>query len=130
MELFERIKCLRNELELKQDDFGKKLNLTKFAISNYENGRTGVPDRVISDICREFDVNETWLRTGEGEMFERLTDQQKVMKYTAMLLKDKESLIANAIKNFIITYEQLDDTSKRVLEDVALKCLENIKKGQ
>lgn len=130
MELFERIKCLRNELELKQDDFGKKLNLTKFAISNYENGRTGVPDRVISDICREFDVNETWLRTGDGEMFERLTDQQKVMKYTAMLLKDKESLVANAIKNFIITYEQLDDTSKRVLEDVALKCLENIKKGQ
>lgn len=130
MELFNRIKCLRNELDLKQDEFGKKLNLTKFAISNYENGRTGVPDRVISDICREFDINETWLRTGEGEMFEQLTDQQKVMKYTAMLLKDKDSVMATAIKNFIITYEQLDDTSKKVLEDVAIKYLENMKKGQ
>ncbi|CAK7082473.1 MAG: hypothetical protein ENTB_03828 [Enterocloster aldenensis] len=130
MELFDRIKCLRNELNLKQDDFGKKLSLTKFAISNYENGRTGIPDRVINDICREFDVNEAWLRTGEGEMFEQLTEQQKVMKYTAMLLKDKDSLIAAAIKNFIVTYEQLDDTSKKVLEDVALKYLENIKKGQ
>ena len=63
-------------------------------------------------------------------MFEQLTEQQKVMKYTAMLLKDKDSLIAAAIKNFIVTYEQLDDTSKKVLEDVALKYLENIKKGQ
>lgn len=130
MELFERIKCLRNELGLKQDDFGKKLSLTKFAISNYENGRTGVPDRVINDICREFDVNESWLRIGEGEMFEQLTDQQKVMKHTAQLLKDTDSVVANAIKAFIVTYEQLDGTSKKVLEDVALKYLENVKKGQ
>ena len=75
-------------------------------------------------------MNEDWIRTGEGEIFEQLTEQQKVMKYTAMLLKDKDSLMAAAIKNFIVTYEQLDDTSKKVLEDVALKYLENIKKGQ
>ena len=66
MELNERIKYLRNKLDLKQVDFGKKINLTKFAISNYENGRTGIPDRVINDICREFNVNEDWLRTGVG----------------------------------------------------------------
>lgn len=130
MELFDRIKCLRNELNLKQDEFGKKLSLTKFAISNYENGRTGIPDRVINDMCREFNVNETWLRTGEGEMFEQLTDQQKIMKHTAQLLKDTDSVVANAIKTFIITYEQLDETSKRVLEDVALKYLDNMKKGR
>ena len=52
------------------------------------------------------------------------------MKYTALLLKDTDSVVATAIKNFIITYEQLDDTSKKVLEDVALKYLENMKRGQ
>ncbi|MFQ9354927.1 MAG: helix-turn-helix domain-containing protein [Hungatella sp.] len=62
----DRIKLLRQNLDMKQEDFGKKINLTKFAISNYENGRTGIPERVINDICREFSVNENWLRTGTG----------------------------------------------------------------
>ena len=66
MEMNERIKLLRQNLDMKQEDFGKKINLTKFAISNYENGRTGIPERVINDICREFSVNENWLRTGAG----------------------------------------------------------------
>lgn len=126
----ERLKAIRSQIKLNQEEFGKKLSLTKFAISNYENGKTNIPDRVVNDICREFDVNERWLRTGEGEMFEQLTDQQKIMKHTAMLLKDTDSIVAGAIKNFIITYEQLDDTSKKVLEDVALRYLENMKKGQ
>ena len=66
LEMNDRIKLLRQNLDLKQEDFGKKINLTKFAISNYENGRTGIPERVINDICREFSVNENWLRTGAG----------------------------------------------------------------
>lgn len=130
MELNERIKCLRNKLNLKQEDFGNKINLTKFAISNYENGRTGIPDRVISDICREFEVNEDWLRDGDGEMFEQLTDQEKLMKYTALLLKGKDSAIVAAIQALIITYEQLDDVSKAVLEKIAIQYIENLKKGQ
>jgi len=126
----ERLKAIRLELNMKQEDFGKRLSLTKFAISNYENGKTNIPDRVINDICREFDVSEDWLRTGAGEMFEQLTEQQKAMKYTAKLLKDTDFIVANAIKNFIVTYEQLDDTSKKVLEEVALKYLENAKRGR
>ena len=66
LEMNDRIKLLRQNLDLKQEDFGKKINLTKFAISNYENGRTGIPERVINDICREFSVNENRLRTGAG----------------------------------------------------------------
>lgn len=126
----ERIKKLRKALNLTQQQFADKIKVKRNTVATYEMGRSEPSDSAISLICREFDVNEDWLRTGEGEMFEQLTDQQKVMKYTAMLLKDTDSAIASAIKNFIITYEQLDDTSKRVLEDVALKYLENIKKGQ
>ena len=65
LEMNDRIKLLRQNLDMKQEDFGKKINLTKFAISNYENGRTGIPERVINDICREFSVNENWLRPGK-----------------------------------------------------------------
>lgn len=127
----ERLREIRLTMNMSQEEFGKKIGIESRAhISSLENGNRNITDRIINDICREFDVNESWLRTGEGEMFERLTDQQRVMKYAAMLLKDKDSLIANAITNFIITYEQLDNTSKKVLEDIALKYLENMKKGQ
>ena len=130
MELNERIKYLRNELKLRQDDFGSKINLTKFAISNYENCRTGIPDRVINDICREFGVNEDWLRDGDGEMFEQLTDKEKLMKYTGMLLRGEDSIIVSAIQALIITYEQLDDASKATLEKIATQYIENFKKSQ
>lgn len=126
----ERIKKLRKALDLTQQQFADKIKVKRNTVATYEMGRSEPSDSAISLICREFNVNEDWLRTGEGEMFEQLTDQQKVMKYTAMLLKDKDSVMATAIKNFIITYEQLDDTSKKVLEDVAIKYLENMKKGQ
>lgn len=127
----ERLKEVRLSTNMSQEAFGKKIGIESRAhISSLENGSRNITDRIVNDVCREFDVNEHWLRTGEGEMFERLTDQQRVMKYAAILLKDKDSLIANAITSFIVTYEQLDNTSKKVLEDIALKYLENMKKGQ
>lgn len=126
----ERIKIIRKKLELTQQEFADKLGIARNNIAGYETCKRSPSDAVVSLICAKCNVNENWLRTGEGEMFEQLTDQQKVMKYTAMLLKDKDSVMATAIKNFIITYEQLDDTSKKVLEDVAIKYLENMKKGQ
>lgn len=126
----EQLKDLRATLGITLEEFGKKVGITRSAVGRLEKGERNLTEQMIKSICREFDVNETWLRTGEGEMFELLTDQQKVMKYTAMLLKDADSIVAAAIKNFIVTYEQLDDPSKKVLEDIALKYLENMKKGQ
>lgn len=125
-----RIKELRKKLDLDQTEFGNRIGVKQGSVSAYEKGIRIPLDSVILSICREFNVNEEWLRTGEGEMFEELTEQQKVMKYTAMLLKDTDSVIAEAIKNFIVTYEQLDDSSKKVLEDVAKKYLNNINKNK
>ena len=63
-------------------------------------------------------------------MFEQLTEQEKIMKYTAMLLRDTDSAVASAIQSFIVTYEQLDDTSKATLEKIALQYIDNLKKSQ
>ena len=52
------------------------------------------------------------------------------MKYTAMLLRDTDSAVASAIQSFIVTYEQLDDTSKATLEKIALQYIDNLKKSQ
>lgn len=65
----DRIKNLRKELNLKQSDFANKIGIKQAAISAIEKGIRNVTDRIINDICREFNVNEEWLRNGTGEMF-------------------------------------------------------------
>ena len=126
----ERIRLLRKELGLNQSDFGNKIGVKQGTVAGYESGARTPLDAVVSSICREFDVNEEWLRTGEGEMFEQMTEQQKLLKYTGMLLKDKDSAIVNAIQSFIVTYEQLDDTSKATLEKIAQQFIDNLKQSQ
>lgn len=126
----DRLKKLRKELDLTQQAFADKIGMKQNTIAQYEMGRTTPSDAIIFSICREFGVNEKWLRSGEGEMFEELTDQQKILKYTALLLKDKDSAVADAIQTLIVTYEQLGDTSKAVLEKIAKQYIDNLKKSQ
>ena len=126
----DRLKKLRKELDLTQQAFADKIGMKQNTIAQYEMGRTTPSDAIIFSICREFGVNEKWLRSGEGEMFEELTDQQKILKCTALLLKDKDSAVADAIQTLIVTYEQLDDTSKAVLEKIAKQYIDNLKKSQ
>lgn len=64
-----RIKKIRNELSLTQQAFAEKIGIKRNTIANYETGRNEPVDSVISLICREFNVNESWLRYGDGEMF-------------------------------------------------------------
>lgn len=126
----DRLKKLRKELDLTQQAFANKIGMKQNTIAQYEMGRTTPSDAIVFSICREFNVNENWLRTGEGEMFEQMTEQQKILKYTALLLNDKDSVVANAIQTLIVTYEQLDDTSKATLEKIAMQYIENLKKSQ
>lgn len=126
----DRIRKLRKELDLTQQKFADKLGVKRNTVGQWECGINALTGQVINSICREFDVNEEWLRTGEGEMFEQITEQQKILKYTALLLKDKDSVIVNAIQALIVTYEQLDDASKATLEKIALQYIDNLKKSQ
>lgn len=69
MTINSRIKLLRKSLGLTQAAFAEKIGLKQASIGLYENEQRNVLDRTISDICREFNVNEEWLRNGEGEVF-------------------------------------------------------------
>ena len=64
-----RLKRLRKELDLTQEAFASRIGSVQNTITGYENDRRNPSAPVISLICREFNVNEEWLRTGEGEMF-------------------------------------------------------------
>ena len=64
-----RIRKLRKTLDLTQKEFAERIGIKQNTVATYEIGRSIPIDAVISLICREFNVNETWLRSGEGEMF-------------------------------------------------------------
>lgn len=65
----ERIKKLRRTLDLTQQEFGDRIGIKRNTVANYETGRNEPVDSVVTLICREFNVNEEWLRDGTGEMF-------------------------------------------------------------
>lgn len=69
MSVGSRVRELRKALKLTQPDFAKSLGLTQSAISGYEKELKNVSEPSIIAICREYGVNEKWLRTGEGNMF-------------------------------------------------------------
>ena len=64
-----RIKSIRESLNLSQEEMGKAIGLTRSGISNIESGQRAVSERHVKLLHSAFNVNEHWLRTGEGEMF-------------------------------------------------------------
>ena len=63
-----RIKKIRKEVGLTQQSFANRIGIARGNISAYEVGKNAPSDAVISLICREFNINEQWLRFGDGEM--------------------------------------------------------------
>lgn len=90
-----RIRELRKALNLNQDELAMKLGVQRSTITNYELGRRVPLDAVIASICREFNVSETWLRTGEGEMFRAQdeTDAELVTRAMRGESENKKKLI-------------------------------------
>ena len=113
-----RIKQIRKSKGMTQVEFGEKIGVKGNTITNYENGIRTPTDAVILSICREFDINEEWLRTGNGEMKLISSEDDEVMKYIGLLLKDKEDFVAQKIKRFIVGYEKLDANDKKVVENL------------
>lgn len=76
-----RIKEVRTALGLNQTDFGNRIGLKQSSIASYENGTRQPLDTVIASICREFNVSESWLRTGEGEPFTKKSRSDEIREY-------------------------------------------------
>ncbi len=79
----DRIKAIRAALKLTQAEFGKRLCLSQNYIWMIERGDRTPSDRTLADLCREFGVNEVWLRTGVGAMFAPSTRKEEISKFIA-----------------------------------------------
>lgn len=84
-----RIKHIRNHFGLTQQQFADRLGIKRGAVANYELGRNVPIDAVISLICREFGVDETWLRTGEGKPFRHDPLKEQVAAFANELMRDE-----------------------------------------
>lgn len=106
-----RVRELRKSLDLTLEKFGKKLGVGKTAISNIENETRNLTEQMLLSICREFNVNEEWLRNGTGEMFCPEKENSIVAKAT-MLLGEKDPLF----EAFIDTYSKLSPKNRELLQ--------------
>ena len=119
----DRLKLLRKSLGLNQVDFGARVGIVGTAISKFENGTNAISDSLVLLVCREFNVNENWLRNGNGEMFsrqstdliEQLTQQYSLGLYGQQLLA---------------TYLQLSDADKRAVERFVSQLTANVQQAE
>jgi transcriptional regulator with XRE-family HTH domain len=121
--LNERIKELRIYLNLTQSELGDKIGITRAAVSRIESGERSVTDQVFISICREFNINENWLRTGEGSMFVELPEEDEYFKAAAQIAKANDKLAMQAL----IEYWKLDDNGKKLLKDFIIHIAEKSK---
>lgn len=114
----ERIKILRKTLKLTQQAFAESLGVSRDTIANVEGGRIEIKDIFILSICREFNVNENWLRTGEGEMFIELSRDEQIAEFVGRTLSTESDSFK---KRFIAMLAKLDESDWETLEKIALE---------
>jgi len=111
MDIGERIKTLRKELTLTLEKFGEKIGITKASLSTIENHKTNPSEQTIMLICREFNVNEEWLRNGTGEMFNTSSGNQALDE-----LKKEFDLDDFSVK-LIKAFSELSDEQRASVKD-------------
>lgn len=112
MALGERIKKLRKDLDLTQQKFADRLGVKQNTIALIESGKRNTSDQLLFSVCREFGVNEKWLRSGEGEPFQPLSaDDELSQVFSAIAASDDE-----LIKRIIRAYWKLDDREKAAVK--------------
>ena len=118
MTIGERVKELRKQVNLTQQAFADRLNLKRNTVGSYEVNVVEPSDRTISDICREFNVNETWLRTGEGEMFNQITRSEKITSFLTEITEDEGD---DFKRRFVDMRAELEPEDWKLLERMAEK---------
>lgn len=117
----ERIKELRKALGLTQTEFGEKLGVKPNTVSTYESGLRVPSDAVLVSICREYGVNEVWLRTGIGPMLVSRTRAEEIAGFMGRLLLREEGGFK---RRFVSALAMLDEDAWEAIERFARSLVE------
>ena len=121
--MHERLKQLRKTLDLTQQEFADRIGSKRNTIAKYETDTNTPSAAVISLICREFRVNEKWLREGTGEMFLPIDRNADIAKLTRQLLDEETDSFKN---RFISILANLDTHEWELLEKHARELYDGI----
>lgn len=115
----EHVLEIRKSLKLSQDAFAKRLGMKGSSISLVESGKRNLTDQMIKSICREFNVNEQWFRTGTGEMF---------LESTGILLTDqiKRYNLSDFDTRIVEEYMRLAPEHRQVMKDYILSVAKSL----
>ena len=122
MTIGERLKNLRKALGLTQQEFSDKLKVSRSNIATYEVGKNNPAEAVINLSCREFNVAEAWLRTGEGEMFVERTRDDELAAFMDELLAEES---ADFRRRLVTALSRLKPEQWEALEAVALELMKD-----
>ena len=117
-----RIREVRKALHMTQADFGAKIGVRGNTVTGYENGQRVPSDAVIVSICREFHVDEHWLRTGDGEMRQKLTRNQEIAEFMGVVMHDPDDAPR---KRFVSIISKLSADEWQLLAEIAKKMAED-----
>ncbi len=125
----ERIKKLRRTLDLTQQEFADKIGIKRNSLANYETGRNTPIDAIVVSICREFNVNEEWLRNGTGEMFLPVDRNADIARLTKQLLDEESDSFKNRLISILsnLSVEEWQYLEKRAKELCGIDDLHNSK---
>lgn len=118
--MHERIKELRKALGLTQREFADKVGVKPNTVSQYEIGRNEPIDSVVTLLCREFRVNETWLRTGQGEMFQAVDREKEIAAFIADIISDPDK---DFQRRFVSALARLEPAQWELISDFADKLI-------
>lgn len=113
----DRIKKIRKELDLTQQKFADRLGVKRNTVGQWECGINAITDQVITSICREFNVDEDWLRTGQGEMFIKQTRDEQIASFIGSIQSGEDDSFK---KRFISMLSSLDESEWEVLEKMVI----------
>ena len=118
----ERIKKIRNSLNISQTDFAQKLSVSRSAICKMESGENYPSEQTIKLICNEFSVNEDWLRTGNGEIFKSRTREQEIGAFVNEVIELNDDSFE---KKLVSALARLEPKDWECLEAIAKKLLDD-----
>ena len=131
----DRIKQVRSEAKLTQAEFAERIGLTRNYVAQVEMGAKDFSDRAIRDICREFNINEEWLRTGDGDMKTENSTAIEISEAVRRVLSDKPESFQSALITVLMRFEEegnqwhvLEEIFDRVMEEMQRRKAESAKK--
>ena len=114
----DRLKKLRKTLDLTQQAFADRIGMKQNTIAQYEMGRTIPSDAIIFSICREFNVNEDWLRTGNGTMFNPMSEDEELDLYIGRISGGEDKFKKNLLKALCKLSEDEWDVLKKIISEM------------